>query len=315
MSRHLLWIDTDTGVDDAIALLVGVQLDDVEVVGVSSVCGNVKESLTFENARNVLSLAGREDIPVYPGAEAPMCIPLETAEYVHGENGLGGASIPSSNAVRETIPAWDAIYTAAKAHPGELELVLIGPETNAALALTKYPDLKHLLKRILIMGGAIIGGNSSASAEFNIYVDPHAAEVVFRSGVPVVMCGLDVTMQAWLDEDDFRKIEQLHSPAAQLILDSTKTARELYKQRVGDYYVVHDLCPILYAVKPELFRHETAGVYVETRGSITRGHTVSDLYTDKDFEDRHVEVVLDVDRDRFVQIILEALASYEESEN
>ena len=202
MSSVPVWIDTDTGVDDAIALMAAIALQrqkKLEIVGISAVCGNAEQARTFENARNVVNLAGRPDIPVYPGASKPIMVELQTAAYVHGEDGLGGAVLPASKAARETEMAWDALYRCAREWKGELELILIGPETNAAIAFQKYPDLKNYLKRILIMGGAAVGGNRTPAAEFNIWVDPHAAQIVFKSQVPIIMCGLDVTMRAELN--------------------------------------------------------------------------------------------------------------------
>ena len=310
MSRIPVWIDTDTGVDDAIALITACYLERqglLEIKGVSAVCGNVEQEKTFRNARNVLYLCGREDIPVYPGAASPLFEPLETAAYIHGENGLGGAVISESPSPFETEKAWDALYRCAKKCGGNLELILLGPETNAAIAFQKYPDLRQYLKRILIMGGADVGGNRTPAAEFNIYVDPHAAQIIFKSGVPVVMCGLDVTMKAGFTQEEIEKIESCKSRGCCLFRESTGTARKIYEKNGAGHYFVHDACPVLFAVYPEMFKGEQAGVFVETRGRITRGKTVSDRDTDVKFGVKNTFVVLDLDRDRFSEIILEAL--------
>lgn len=308
MSRIPVWIDTDTGVDDAFALMTALSLkDDMEVKGVSAVAGNVPLAHTFINARNVISLCGHEEIPVYPGSEKPLMIPLQTAEYVHGINGLGGAVIPESKAEFQTEKAWDALYRCAKECKGELELILLGPETNAAIALFEHPDLKQYLKRILVMGGAAVGGNSTPVAEFNIYVDPQAAETVFKSGVPIVMCGLDVTMKAGLNTEEMAELDSGETPGCRLFRNSTQAARQLYSERVGDVYIIHDACPVIYAVKPEIFKGETAGVYVETRGKLTFGQTVTDLYTDVPFKKRNATVVTDMDRLAFAEILMNAI--------
>lgn len=310
MSAIPVWIDTDTGVDDAVALLSAASLDRrglLEIKGVSAVCGNVEQEKTFENARNVLYLAGREEIPVYPGAEKPVMVPLGTAADVHGEDGLGGAVIPSSPAARETLPAWDALYHCARECNGELELILLGPQTNAAIALRKYPDLVNYLKRILIMGGAEVGGNKTPAAEYNIWADPHAAQTVFKSGIPIVMCGLDVTMKAQLLPDEVREIESFDSKSCRLFAQSTKAAKELYSRFGLMGFFIHDACPILYAAFPEMFQGEPAGVFVETRGSITRGKTVCDRDTDIKFGIKNTLVVRGLDRDRFAKEILRIL--------
>lgn len=306
MSRIPVWIDTDTGVDDAFALMTALNLKDMEVKGISAVAGNVPLAHTFVNARNVVSLCRHEEIPVYPGADRPLMIPLKTAEYVHGINGLGEAVIPDSKAAVQTEKAWDALYRCAKECQGELELILLGPETNAAIALFEHPDIVHYLKRILVMGGAAVGGNSTPVAEFNIYVDPQAAQAVFKSGVPIVMCGLDVTMKAGLNTEEMAILDSGDTPGCRLFHDSTKAARQLYSERVGDVYIIHDACPVIYAVHPELFKGDKAGVYVETRGRLTFGQTVTDLYTDVPFSIRNATVVTDVDRSEFAKIVMNA---------
>ena len=310
MSKKPVWIDTDAGVDDAVALLTAVYLEReglLEIRGVSAVCGNAKLERTFENARNVLCLAGREEIPVFSGAGKPLLVELSTAAYVHGEDGLGGAVIPPSPAGRESMPAWDALYRSARECAGELELILLGPETNAAIALRKYPDLPKYLKRILIMGGAEVGGNKTPAAEYNIWADPHGAQTVFKSGIPVIMCGLDVTMQAKLLPEELQEIESYDSRGCRLFKESTGSAIELYRQSGLEGFFAHDACPVLYAAYPEMFQGEPSGVFVETRGSITRGKTVCDRITDIKFGVRNAIVVHGVDRDWFSRVILAAL--------
>ena len=310
MSRIPVWIDTDTGVDDAVALLTAVDLEKkglLEIRGISAVCGNAALDKTFENARNVMYLAGREDVPVFPGAEKPLLVELSTAPYFHGEDGLGGAKIPPSPAVRESTPACDALYSCATECAGELELILLGPETNAAIALRKHPDLPKYLKRILIMGGAEVGGNKTPAAEYNIWADPHGAQVVFKSGIPIVMCGLDVTMQAQLLPEEMQEIESYESRGCRLFRESTVSAKELYRQFGLEGFFVHDACPILYAVYPEKFQGEPSGVFVETRGSITRGKTVCDRITDRKFGVRNAVIVRGIDRAWFSGIIASAL--------
>ena len=310
MSRIPVWIDTDTGVDDAVALLTAVDLEKkglLEIRGISAVCGNAELDKTFENARNVMYLAGREDVPVFPGAEKPLLVELSTAPYFHGEDGLGGAKIPPSPAVRESTPAWDALYSCATECAGELELILLGPETNAAIALRKHPDLPKYLKRILIMGGAEVGGNKTPAAEYNIWADPHGAQVVFKSGIPIVMCGLDVTMQAQLLPEEMQEIESYESRGCRLFRESTGFAKELYRHFGLEGFFVHDACPILYAAYPEKFEGEPSGVFVETRGSITRGKTVCDRITDRKFGVKNAVVVRGIDRAWFSGIIASAL--------
>ena len=312
MSAIPVWIDLDTGVDDAIALMCAVRLEKMgllRICGVSAVSGNTTLDHAYENTRNVLSLLGREDIPVYMGADKPLVEELEVAAKVHGGDGLGGAKLPESGAVHQTLPAWDALWQCAQQEAGNLQLILTGPETNAALALQKYPELSSKLARILEMGGADIGGNKTPAAEFNIWVDPHAAAKVFGSGVPIVMCGLDVTMKAAILREEIDLIEATDKPLCRFFKTATKRAREVYALYAGDSYYVHDACPVLYCVYPEMFTAVPAGVRIETQGRITRGKTVSDRDTDNKCGEKNALVVLDLDRERFASFILETLGA------
>ena len=310
MSEHLIWMDLDTGVDDTAALCCAASLENrglITIAGASAVCGNTTREHAFANTRNVLGMLGKEHIPVYPGAEKPLLAELHTAAHVHGENGLGNVVLPESPAPAESIMAWDALYRCAVEAEGRLELILTGPHTNAAIAFKKYPDLKKYLKRILSMGGAEVGGNITPAAEFNIYADPEAAEVVFKSGVHVVMCGLDVTEKGILYPEEIREIEQGETVGCRLFRDTTQHCRAWYKSMgIGGLHI-HDVNPVLYTVYPELYTAEEAGVFVETRGYITRGKTVSDRDTDVKFGVKNATVVLDVDRVRFKDLFIELL--------
>lgn len=309
MNKIPIWFDTDLGVDDAVALLSICKLPQLELLGISAVAGNAELHHTFENARNVCRLAGL-NVPVYPGAEYPLFVPLRTAPLVHGENGVGEVELSPSEAPRETTLAWDALYKAAKAARGELQVIAVGPLTNLATALGKYPDLKTLLKRILLMGGAAQGGNVTPAAEFNIYGDPHAAQMVFKSGVPVVMCGLDVTLKAYLTPEEVDEIGSHDTPVCRFVHQSNQLALAFNERISAPGLCCHDTCPVLFLACPELFSGEEAGVYVETRGEVTLGKTVTDLWSDKQFADRHVFVVLNVDREKFIAKVRELLLSY-----
>ena len=305
-----VWMDVDTGVDDSAALLVACKLPQLDIRGVSAVAGNVERPRSFENTRRVLALAGRADIPVYPGAEKPLFVELETAAHVHGVTGLGNAELPPSPAPVETKPAWDALYEAAVACAGELEVIAVGPMTDMAIAFQKYPELKTLIKRVLIMGGAAQGGNVTPCAEFNIAADPHAAQMLFKAGVPVVMCGLDVTMQAFMTHPELAVIEEHDSDVGRFMKDALARAKEFYIQVVGPFICLHDACPVLYVTHPHLFRGEEAGVYVETRGTFTNGKTVTDLWSDKQFPEKNAFVVLGVEREAFASLVTDLLTSY-----
>ncbi len=309
-NKPLVWIDLDTGVDDTSALSCAVSLEErgeLVIAGVSAVCGNTTQEHAFQNTRNVLGMLGRGDISVYPGAVKPLLSDLRTAAHVHGENGLGGVVLEETLAPEETEMAWDALYHCAREADGELELILTGPHTNAAIAFQMYPDLKDYLKRILIMGGAEVGGNVTPAAEFNIWQDPEAAEVVFKSGVHIVMCGLDVTERGLILPEEIEEIEAGTTVGCRLFRETTQHCRAWYKSMGINGLHIHDVNPVFYVVRPDLYVGEEAGVFVETQGFITRGKTVSDRDTDVKFTVKNTTVVLDVDREQFAQLFKELL--------
>ena len=306
-----IWIDTDTGVDDAVALLCALKLDKLAIRGISAVAGNVEHAKTFKNCRNVLAYAGREDIKVYPGAIKPMCVELDDASEVHGKDGLGGVVIPESPAEKETMHAWDAIYEAAKKEGGKLQIVAVGPLTNIANAIISHPDLKDMVERILIMGGAAVGGNATMAAEFNIYADPHSAETVMQSGIPVVMFGLDVTVDAYLDSKDIQDIRNFNTKISQFFVDVVQANLNFYiKNYKREILCIHDACPLIYLQYPEIFTGQKAGVYVETQSRLCFGKTVTDIWSDTKFKSRETMVMLGVDREKFASTLKGLLQQY-----
>jgi hypothetical protein len=202
MNRYPVWLDCDAGVDDAIALIALHTLEELELQGISAVCGNAALSDTYRNVHRINGLLGAH-YPVYRGADRPLFRELHVSEAFHGRDGLGDVDLPVPPHEDSETAAWDALYACAKAHPGELQLVATGPLTNLAIAFAKYRELPGLLGRILLMGGSASAGNITPAAEFNIYDDPEAASVVFQAGVPLVMCGLDVTLKALLRPADW----------------------------------------------------------------------------------------------------------------
>lgn len=307
-----VFIDCDPGADDIIALLLAVKMPEIDLVGISTVCGNVEEYKTNTNALKIVSFAGN-DIPVYKGAEAPLMRELVTGKYLHGEDGMGGLSdmIPASSKGPEKEKAWDAIYREAKKHNGEMVLVAIGPMTNVAIAFAKYKELPKLLKKVVIMGGSATYGNITPAAEFNIYVDPEAAEVLFKSGADICMFGLDVTEKAVLLPEEVEKIGQLTSPQAKFCYSILKNTMDFYLKGGHAGNCMHDPCTVIYLAYPELFEGKKAGICVETKGRITRGKTVCDMFTDVKFDfDANAYVMMDLNRDAFAEKIIEIIGRY-----
>lgn len=303
-----IWIDCDTGTDDTVAIMLAHALPDLEIVGLSAVAGNSPLSNTFPNTRRIVHLLGAS-YPVYAGADRPLVREPHVAGAFHGENGLGNVALPLPEQAPLTTPAWDALYEAAKAMPGELRLVATGPLTNVAIALTKHPDLKALLHSIALMGGAAAGGNVTPAAEFNIYDDPDAAQIVFKSGVKLVMCGLDVTMQAELRPADWDEMAAYPNRCGPLVKALFACAWKTI-QTVGLKGVAqHDSCPVMYLAHPELFEGKMAGVYVETQSELTLGKTVTDLQSDKKFDKKNALVLLKLDREAFMKILKDSIRS------
>lgn len=309
MAKIPVWIDCDTGVDDAVALLVAHRLEALEIVGLSTVAGNVALEKTTRNTLAVCDLAGAA-YPVHPGAAKPWLQAYADASAFHGADGLGGAALPEPKRSAEKLPMWDALFAAAQRLDGALTLVATGPLTNVATALAKYPQLAALLSRIVLMGGAAVGGNRTPCAEYNIFADPDAAQAVFRSGVPIVMCGLDVTHQAYLTPAELDALCEKSTAVTRFVRTATANAMKFNMAAGLGGLCLHDVCPLLYLAQPALFGGEEAGVFVETRGTLTRGKTVTDLYSDFRFDAKNALVLLTLDRARFVRAVVHALQEY-----
>jgi inosine-uridine nucleoside N-ribohydrolase len=309
MNKIPMLLDCDTGVDDAVAILLCKYLNTMELVAVTSVAGNVEVEQTTRNTLQVLELAGMEHIPVYIGAEKPLFGEPRTAHQVHGQSGLNDIELPLPKRKPERMPAWDAIYEYAKKFKGELVIIAIGPLTNLALAIAKYKELPKLLKRIVIMGGAAVGGNVTPSAEFNVYADPEAADMVFTSGAPVYMCGLDVTMASYFTAEELDELALLGSRQAVFTRDVMQGILQFYRTYKLGGVAFHDPVTVLYADDDSYFQTDHVGIRVETKGKLTRGKTVTDLYSDKQME-HNAYIVTKVDREVFKRRVFEIMAKY-----
>lgn len=284
-----LLIDVDTGIDDALALLHACASPEADILGVTTVSGNVDLQRATRNTRAVLALAGRGDIPVWPGCSRPILREAEDASYVHGGSGLGQAELPEPPPARDERHAVDQILALAKAHQGELVLVPTGPLTNIAAALTREPALVRWVKRLVLMGGSFQGGgNTTPAAEFNIWHDPEAARIVFQSfaqegAAPLVAVGLDVTRQVLLLPEQLdslarRIADTPRGPAlTRFLADATRHYFEFIEKREGRrFFVMHDPLAVAAALDPSLIETRRVAVDVETAGALTSGMTVAD---------------------------------------
>ncbi len=300
-------LDCDPGVDDAIAFLLARQLPQLNVLAITSVAGNVGLEHTTYNALGLVEFLDW-DVPVYQGASGPIFRKRVEASSVHGANGMAGFDLPHSRTTA-AMPAWDAIHHIALQQQGELELIAIGPLTNLAMAFLKYADLPGLIKRIVIMGGATAAGNTTPAAEFNIYADPEAADIVFTSGVPVHMCGLDMTMKALMTPAELDQVGALGSKEAVFFRDVVQDIVGFMK-RIGILGInMHDPAAVLYAADDSIFKAYPAGIRVETKGLITQGKTVTDLFSDAKWQ-KNAFAVMDIDRDAFVMKVFELMKKY-----
>jgi inosine-uridine nucleoside N-ribohydrolase len=302
-------LDCDTGVDDAVAILLSKHLKMLKLVALTSVAGNVEVEHTTDNALRVLQLAGMSDIPVYRGAGKPLVGEQVTAHYVHGLNGLNEIELPPAKRRPEAMPAWDAIHHYAKEYAGQLVIVAIGPLTNLALAIAKYKELPDLIRRIVVMGGAAVGGNITPSAEFNVYADPEAADMVFTCGAPVYMCGLDVTTPSYFTAEELDELAALGSKQAVFARDVMQGILQFYRGYRMPGVCMHDPLTMLYADDDSYFETEHVGIRVETKGKLTRGKTVTDLYSDRQME-HNAYIVTKADREEFKRRVFEMMAKY-----
>ena len=309
MNKQPMLLDCDTGVDDAVAILLCKYLNNLELVAATCVAGNVEVEKTTLNTLRVLELAGMTDIPVYSGAKQPLMGEQVIASHIHGNNGLNDMELPLPKRKQEALPAWDAIYEYAKKYQGELVIVAVGPLTNLALAIAKYKELPKLVKRIVVMGGAATGGNITPSAEFNVYADPEAADMVFTCGAEVYMCGLDVTMASYFTPEELDELAALGSKQAVFVRDVMQGILQFYRTHYLSGVAFHDPVTVLYADDDSYFQTDHVGIRVETKGKITRGKTVTDLYSDKQME-HNAYIVTKVDREAFKRRVFEIMAKY-----
>ncbi len=299
-------IDCDPGCDDTAALLLAFRCPELDIRGITTVSGNVSLEKTTYNALRVTEAIG-SDVRVCPGADRPMFREPVYAPHVHGEDGLLGIGLPAPQKKASFYKAWDFIYEEAVAQKGELQIIAVGPLTNLGIALAANQDLAGMIKRIVIMGGAAAGGNVTPCAEFNIYVDPEAADLVMRSGIPLCVCGLDVTLKAYLTAEEIAGIKALGTPQAELF--GAVTEQNCEKIFCPEGAPLHDPAAVLFAADESLFTSQRCWMRVETTGSITRGKTVTDCYSDAQKE-ANVDLVLDVDRERFAAKVREIMERY-----
>ena len=281
MARQII-IDTDPGQDDAVAILLALASpEDLTVLGLTAVAGNVPLPLTQKNTRIICELAGKPETRVFAGCDAPLQRKLVTAEHVHGKTGLDGPQMDDPVMALQPQHAVDFIIdTLRSAPPGTVTLCPLGPLTNIATAFLKAPDIIGRVQEIVLMGGAYFEvGNITPAAEFNIYVDPEAAEVVFKSGVPLVVLPLDVTHKALTTATRIAAFRAMGTRVGTMVAEWTDFFERFDVQKYGSQGApLHDPCVIAYLLRPELFSGRFINVEIETKGEFTLGMTVADWW-------------------------------------
>ncbi len=309
MPREII-IDTDPGQDDAVAILLALASPELDVLGITAVAGNVPLALTQKNARIVCELAGRRDVPVFAGCDRPLAHELVTAEHVHGKTGLDGPDLPDPTMPLQDAHAVDFIIDTVRRLPaGSVTLCPLGPLTNIATAFQRAPDIIDRVQEIVLMGGAYFEvGNITPAAEFNIYVDPEAAEIVFKSGVKLTVMPLDVTHKALVTKARNDAFRALGTPVGQAVAAMTDFFERFDKAKYGsDGAPLHDPCVTAWLIRPELFSGRHINVEIETASPLTRGMTVADWWG---VTDRAPNAMFmgDVDADGFFALLTERLA-------
>ncbi len=308
-----LIIDSDPGLDDALAIGLALARPELEVLAVTTVGGNADVRHCTENALRLLHAYGRDDIPVAEGAAGPLVGTVVRATEVHGEGGIGTTRLPPATATARPEGAIELIARLLREHPEPIAIAPIGPLTNIALLLRLYPDLASRIAHLSIMGGSIGEGNSTVSAEFNIYADPEAADIVFRSGLPITMMGLDVTHQALLDRDAADALRATGTTSAGIAAELTDYALDRNMEWSGrTTTAIHDAVAVAHLAIADLVDVAPYHVAVDTGTGPARGRTVADglpYRLRRDGRSPNAEVGIRIDRSRFERVLIEAFGT------
>lgn len=301
-------IDCDPGHDDAIALLLAFASPRLDVKAVTIVAGNQTQEKTLNNALKVLSFA-EIDVPVAKGDDKPIMRDLIIAPEVHGDSGLDGPELPEPTLKASNLSALELMAKTVRESEEKVTLIPTGALTNIAKFFLCYPELKGKIERISLMGGACFGGNWTPAAEFNILVDPEAADIVFKSGIPITMCGLDVTHKALIYQEDIDRIRDLGGKVAVMVAELLDFFAKFHVQMGFDGSPLHDPCAVAWVIDPSVITTKELHVDIETKGEHTLGATVVDYY-DVLKKEKNVDVAFDIDRKRFVDMLVEAMQYY-----
>jgi purine nucleosidase len=307
MAKRVI-LDTDPGIDDALAILLALASPEIELEAVTVAIGNCSAAQGALNALKVLQLAGATHIPVAQGAELPLIQPPLTAPETHGNTGLGYAHLPPPRRRADDRHAVDLLIERIMAAPGEITLVAVAPLTNLALAIRREPRLVQAVREVIIMGGAIRHqGNTTPLAEFNVYVDPHAAYIVYHAGLPITLVPLDVTYQCILTQADVERLLALNSPLTRFIAEATRFYMEFHDEYQGiSGCAINDPLALALAFAPELVEYTELYVTVDLQSPVSLGKTIADFYQAWQ-KPANMRVALEVQARRFIELFLERM--------
>lgn len=307
-------IDCDPGIDDALALVVAFSLPELEIKAVTCVAGNVSIDNVTQSARVILGCMGVKS-KIYRGADGPLAsAAVIDASDIHGESGLGYYQSDGKNLhPLEKESALEGFREVLTKSEEQVTIIAVGPLTNIAILLKAYPELKSKIKQFSIMGGGLYTGNHTPAAEFNILADPEAAHVVFSSGIPIIMAGLDVTHQARIYRKDMPEISAVGNQVSDMICKAVNFNFDVsYKEteRDDDFVCMHDVCSVLVLLYPDMFKGENLRVMVETAGVYSRGLTLADMRMRHRGKNANCHVLLEIDREKFYAKVIQSLRSY-----
>ncbi len=305
-------MDCDPGHDDMVAILLAIADENIDLLGITTVAGNQTGEKTFRNALRILTLLNVQNIPVARGFDKPLFRELKTAPAFHGVSGLDGAELPEPAITPLKKHAVDFIIDTLMESSGGIYLVPTGPLTNIAVSLIKEPKIKEKIERIVLMGGAVFDSNTTPAAEFNFYVDPEAAKIVFESGVPITMVGLDVTDKAIFNFDDIEKLRSFNGRISRVVAPLLEFFGNANKEIYGfDGAPLHDALALSVLINPDVIKTRFLHVDIETRGEFTRGESVADVYgiTGKP---PNADVALDLNLPLFKEIVFSHIRKLDE---
>ena len=311
-------IDCDTGIDDMVSFILTLACEDLDIMGVTTVAGNVGLESTTYNTLNGLTLMGRDEIPLAVGEKGPLYGTLKDASEIHGDTGLGGYQFTNPTEKKPVNKhAVDFLHQILMESKKRVTILALAPLTNIAKLLMTYPDCKDKIEKIVFMGGSIFSGNPTPVATFNVWVDPEAARYVMKSGVSFYMCPLDTTREAYFTEKELEQIKLIDNPVAEMAAVMMRYCSEADNKYVNGKkrfkgICVHDLCTAAYVTNPELFKTVPYYGDVEVKGTLTRGFTLIDYENilGKPDNEKNINYIYSVDRDGLIDVFFKALKKY-----